>query len=67
MDELIHYLGVSCVNEVAWAGFHTPGGVNIDLDWEVPKAESRLTQHVYQLEVVDLEGNCIGKVLIRKI
>lgn len=64
VDEFIHYFELDDVDDEDRAGFHTVGGLILDLAGRIPKTGEIFTWHTYKLEVVDMDGNRIDKLLV---
>jgi putative hemolysin len=63
--ELIEFLHIE--EETEAEGFTTVGGLIIFLMKEIPKAGERTQWNGYELEVVDMDGQRIDKVMITKL
>lgn len=63
--ELVEYLQIS--NKVDAESFSTVGGLFISITHHIPRTGEKITWKDYELEVVDMDGHRIDKILISKI
>lgn len=66
-QEFIHYFEIHNIDDLEYTGFHTVGGLVLHIAKKLPKTGETFTWKGYSIEVVDLDGRRIDKVLVKKL
>ncbi len=64
-DEFVSYFEIADVDPEERAGFHTLGGLIFNIAREIPKTGEIFDWNGMQLEIIDMDGNRIDKVLVK--
>ncbi len=64
-DDFIAYFEITDVDPEERAGFHTLGGLIFNIAREIPKTGEIFDWNNMQLEIIDMDGNRIDKVLVK--
>jgi putative hemolysin len=67
IDDAARVLGLSSLNGEGRQDYHTLAGFILDLAGEIPRPDARFSYNGYEFKVVSVEGNRIGRVLIRRL